>query len=73
MDSSPTLIRLPGVMARTGLGRSEIYARISRGEFPKPVKLGERASAWVEREIAQYIEARIAAREDKAGKSVKVA
>src|SRR3546814_5209344 len=40
------LERLPQVMARVGLSRSEIYRRIAAGDFPQPVKLGERASAW---------------------------
>ena len=34
---STVILRLPAVMARTGLSRSTIYLRISRGEFPKPV------------------------------------
>lgn len=37
-----TLKRLPEVKARCGLSRSEIYRRIAAGDFPKPIKLGER-------------------------------
>lgn len=58
-----TLLRLPQVKARTGLSRSEIYRRVSSGDFPAPVKLGERASAWPEYEVAAWCEARIAARD----------
>lgn len=58
-----TLERLPQVRARTGLSRSEIYRRIAAGDFPKPIKLGARASAWVEREVTTWIESRIAARD----------
>ncbi|MUV15438.1 helix-turn-helix transcriptional regulator [Noviluteimonas gilva] len=60
------LLRLPQVKARTGLSRSEIYRRISSGDFPAPVKLGERASAWPENEVTEWCEARIAARDAKA-------
>lgn len=61
-----TLLRLPQVKACTGLSRSEIYRRVSAGDFPAPVKLGERASAWPEHEVAAWCEARIAARDAKA-------
>lgn len=61
--SSESLIRLGVVKARTGLSRSQIYASAARGEFPRPVKLGERASAWVEREVGEWIAARIASRD----------
>ena len=61
------LERLPQVKARTGMCRSEIYRRIAAGTFPAPIKLGERASAWVASEIDAFIESRIAARDTKAG------
>lgn len=60
------LERLPSVKARTGLGRSEIYRRISCGEFPGPIKLGARASAWDSREVDRWIADRIAAHSAKA-------
>lgn len=58
-----TLERLPAVKARTGLSRSEIYRRIAAGDFPRPCKLGERASAWNSAEIDAWISGRIAARD----------
>lgn len=60
------LERLPQVMARVGLSRSEIYRRIAAGDFPQPVKLGERASAWNAAEVDRWIADRIAARDAKA-------
>lgn len=56
-----TLLRLPDVEARTGLRRSHLYSLAARGEFPKPLKLGDRASAWIEREVSDWINARIRA------------
>ena len=38
--------RLPAVRARTGLGRSTIYALMGRGEFPASVQLSIRAVGW---------------------------
>jgi len=56
----PRLLRLDAVKEITGLSRSTIYADPL---FPKPVKIGERAVAWVEDEIREWIDARIAERE----------
>ena len=57
-----TIQRLPEVKKRTGLSRSTIYARISRGTFPQPVNLGARAVGWIEAEIEEWLEQRIEAR-----------
>ena len=56
-----TLLRLRDVEARTGLKRSHLYGLAARGEFPKPLKLGDRASAWVESEVAEWVYSRIRA------------
>lgn len=55
------LMRLPDVKHATGLGRTSIYEAVSRGTFPRPVKLG-RLSAWPDSEIRQWVEARKAER-----------
>lgn len=49
-----TLLRLPDVIARTGLSKSTIYRLIAAGEFPSPRKLGQRAVAWKASEIAEW-------------------
>lgn len=60
------LIKLKDVTAMTGLSRSHLYALAQQGIFPKPVKLTERSSAWVESEVQDWIEARIAQRDQEA-------
>ena len=55
------LIRLPEVQRRVGLGRSTIYRWMSEGTFPKPVPLGGRAVAWVERDVDEWIKLRVSA------------
>lgn len=60
------LERLPQVKARTGLSRSELYRRMAAGDFPQPVKLGTRASAWNASEVDRWITGRITARDAKA-------
>lgn len=54
-------LRLRDVEARTGLRRSHIYFLSSRGRFPRPLKLGDRASARVAGEVDEWIMARIRA------------
>lgn len=49
------LLRLKEVMACTGLGRSSIYKFMAEGNFPLSISLGERAVAWVEDEIQEFI------------------
>ncbi|MDR3734679.1 MAG: AlpA family transcriptional regulator [Acidobacteriaceae bacterium] len=56
---SNSILRLPAVIARTGLSRSSIYLRISSEAFPKPVLLGARAVGWVESEVEDWIHQRI--------------
>lgn len=37
--------------------------RIREGRFPRPVPLGGRAVAWVEKEISEWTDARVAERD----------
>lgn len=55
---SRRLLRRPEVEARTGLSRSTIYEWMKRGEFPQPVKLGERLVAWRESDVTAWLESR---------------
>lgn len=61
LDSTPRLIRLPEVQHLTGLSRSQVYALIAHGKFPRPVKLSERCSAWPEATVRTWITDRIQA------------
>ena len=60
-------LRLPEVMARTGLSRSTIYLRLDQGRFPSPVSLGGRAVGWIESEIDEWMRNRIAESRSDAG------
>lgn len=54
-----SLVRLRDVCRKTGLSPSSVYAYVAAGRFPKPLKIGARASAWVENEIDEWIAAQI--------------
>ena len=56
-----TILRLPQVLARTGLSRSTIYAKVSTGEFPEPISLGARAVGWLADEVEAWLVARVEA------------
>ncbi|MBV1929039.1 MAG: AlpA family transcriptional regulator [Gammaproteobacteria bacterium] len=54
------ILRLSCVMERTGLSRSSIYAYIQEDKFPAQIQLGERRVGWLESEISDWIQGRIA-------------
>ncbi len=53
------LLKLDAVKQITAQSKSAIYEKVSGGKFPPPVRLGERAVAWVEDEINAWVAARI--------------
>ncbi|HDY7135793.1 helix-turn-helix transcriptional regulator [Klebsiella pneumoniae] len=55
-----SLIRFSEVQRRTGYSKAWIYRLISENRFPQPIKIGARAIAFVEGEIDEWIERRIA-------------
>ena len=65
MSNAPRkIIRRPEVEQRTGLGRAAIYELMSDGLFPRQVPLGPTKSVgWLEHEVEDWIEARIAERD----------
>jgi len=52
------LLRLPEVLARTGLSRSTLYRLEADGQFPRRVKLGKRSVAFRESQLLEWIESR---------------
>jgi prophage regulatory protein len=57
-------LRLKEVIAQTGLGRSTIYKFMDEERFPKSVSLGDRAVAWVESEIEDWMCERLSQRDN---------
>lgn len=54
-------LALPEVKRRTGMGTTYIYTEMNAGRFPVAVKVGKRATRWIEAEIAEWCEQRVAA------------
>jgi len=55
------------VRRRVALSKTEIYRKIKAGAFPRPVPLGTQKVAFVESEVAAWMDARLRAREDREG------
>lgn len=66
VTKATVFLRLREVIARTGRTRSRIYVDMAAGSFPKPVRIGRSAVAWVESEIEDWAAACIAARDERA-------
>ena len=56
------ILRIAGVVAKTGLSRSTLWRLTKAGLFPAPVVLAARAVGWFDDEIDSYLEARAAER-----------
>ncbi len=61
------MLRRREVQARICLSKSTLYRLISAGQFPRPVPLGIRARGWPEDEVDDWLEARRAERDARAG------
>ncbi len=59
--TSDRFLRWPEVKTRVGYSRSQIHLLIKQGSFPAPIKLGARASAWLQSSIDEWISNRVAA------------
>ena len=61
MPEQPRILRLPAVIARTGLSRTTIYRFMDEGTFPRPVPIGARAVGWSSDAVDAWIADKLAA------------
>jgi prophage regulatory protein len=61
----PQILRLKQVLSITAIGKTQLLDAVAKGMFPRPIKLLEtgRSVGWLASEVAQYLERRIAARD----------
>lgn len=55
MPEPERIIRLPTVLARTGLSRSTLYRKIAEGTFPPQVRISIHGAGWHESAINRWI------------------
>ncbi|RAS21508.1 helix-turn-helix transcriptional regulator [Paraburkholderia bryophila] len=61
MQTHPTrIIRIATVLERTGLKKTCIYRLIKNGQFPSSIKLSHKCAGWVESEVNDWLNNRIA-------------
>ena len=48
-------LRLHSVIDLTGLSKSSIYKQIQEHAFPRQVRIGDRAVAWLESDIDRWV------------------
>jgi prophage regulatory protein len=53
------LLRLPQVCDITGVKRSMIYQMEAERRFPRRIKIGVRAVAWLEAEVREWVAQRV--------------
>lgn len=58
-EQGESLLPLPAVKARVGMGKTKIYEAIKSGAFPSCIKNG-RTSVWIESEIDDWVSQTIA-------------
>lgn len=56
-------LKLKEVMQKTALSRSAIYRKMNDNNFPQSINLGDRAVAWVDSEIDDWILGKIEQRD----------
>jgi prophage regulatory protein len=57
--NATALLRLPDVLQRTGMSKSQIYRLTRSGEFPVGVRISPRCTCWPSDEIEAWIHSRI--------------
>jgi len=49
------LLRLPSVLDRLGISKTQYYRQMKLGTVPKSIRLGVNSVAWLESDIDAYI------------------
>ena len=52
------LLRKPEVLDLAQFSLSTLYRKMATGDFPRPIKIGERAVAWWEDELLEWMQDR---------------
>lgn len=54
-NSPSRILRLRGVLERTGLSRSTLYRNVRSGTFPKPLRISTRCTGWRECDVEMWL------------------
>ena len=51
------LLKIATVQALTGLGKTTLYALVSRQQFPQPIRRGMRCTRWRAGDVVTWLQA----------------
>jgi prophage regulatory protein len=54
-DRPDRILRLPTVLALTGLSRSTLYRKIQAGQFPKQIAISTRCAGWRNSAVSAWL------------------
>lgn len=54
-DHPDRILRLPTVLARTGLSRATLYRKVQAGTFPRQLKIAARCAGWRESSVNDWM------------------
>jgi prophage regulatory protein len=62
------VLSYPELRDRKGIAwsRAHVYRMVNAGQFPRPIKLGEATTAWLEEEVDSWLGQRVAERDNAA-------
>ena len=60
------VLKVKQVAEEINVSVQQIYKLVSKGTFPKPIKLGERGSGWLISEIDVWLQSRVDLRDEEA-------
>ena len=58
------ILKVKEVAEELNVSVQQIYKLVSKGKFPKPIKLGERGSGWLTSEIDAWLQSRVDVRDE---------
>lgn len=60
------VLRLPAVMAITGLSRTTLYRMVGEGRFPQQIPLGTRCVGWLTSDVNAWLQSKAEGRKVRA-------
>ena len=63
--SMKQLLKVTEVAIYINTCKSQVYKLVKQGRFPKPIKLGERGSAWLLSEVDAWLQSRVDLRDEE--------
>lgn len=61
------LLRLEQVLERVALGKTQLYALMREGKFPRPAHLGQRCNRWHAGDVLAWIDEKRTTGSDRLG------